>query len=108
MKPSQIYVQINKLAEYLQYGKDGQVAKRDNFENDWIKSFKKGSKYEDIDLLIVDEADRLKLPTLEIIRDVYDQNNIGMILIGLPGIENIYRVTLSYTQELDSFMKSKS
>lgn len=87
MRPSQIYVQINNLAEYLQYGKDGYVAKRDNLENDWIKSFDKGSRYEDVDLLIVDEVDRLKLPTLEIIRDIYDQNNIGMVLIGMPGIE---------------------
>lgn len=87
MRPSQIYVQINNLAQYLQFGKDGYVAKRDNFENDWKKSLKKGSGYEDIDLLIIDEVDRLKLPTLEIIRDIYDQSNIGMVLIGMPGIE---------------------
>jgi len=87
MRPSQISVQINKLAEYLQYGKDGYVAKRDHFETDWTKSFEKGRRYEDIDLLIVDEVDRLKLPTLEIIRDIYDQHNIGMVLIGMPGIE---------------------
>ncbi|MBZ5751310.1 MULTISPECIES: AAA family ATPase [Metabacillus] len=87
MRPSQIYVQINKLAEYLQYGKDGYVAKRDNLENDWIKSFKKGRRYEAVNLLIVDEVDRLKLQTLEIIRDIYDQHSIGMVLIGMPGIE---------------------
>lgn len=86
IRPSQISVQINKLAEYLQYGKDGYVAKRDHLETNWTKSFKKGRGYEDIDLLIVDEVDRLKLPTLEIIRDIYDQHNIGMVLIGMPGI----------------------
>jgi DNA transposition AAA+ family ATPase len=42
-------------------------------------------------LLIVDEADRLKLPELEVLRDRYDRANfgdgVGLALIGLPGIE---------------------
>ncbi len=43
--------------------------------------------FEDINLLIVDEIDRLKLQSLEQLRDIYDQNKIAMIFIGMPGIE---------------------
>ena len=45
------------------------------------------SSFEEIDLIIVDEIDRLKVQNLEQLRDIYDQNDIAMILIGMPGIE---------------------
>ncbi|EMF0066101.1 AAA family ATPase [Enterococcus hirae] len=43
--------------------------------------------YEAIDLIIVDEIDRLKLQHLEQLRDIYDRNDLTMVLIGMPGIE---------------------
>jgi DNA transposition AAA+ family ATPase len=38
-------------------------------------------------LLIIDEADRLKLGALELIRDLYDRTPLSVLLIGSPGID---------------------
>jgi hypothetical protein len=40
-----------------------------------------------VQLILVDEADRLKVPSLEQLRDLFDRSDIGLILIGMPGIE---------------------
>lgn len=44
-----------------------------------------GKKY--VQLLIVDEAERLSVQSLEYLRDLFDQYGIGLVLIGMPGIE---------------------
>ena len=46
---------------------------------------KYGKKY--IQLLIIDEAERLPTTTLEFLRDIFDRQGIGLILIGMPDVE---------------------
>ncbi len=40
-----------------------------------------------VELIIVDEAERLSTTALEYMRDLFDRHGVGLILIGMPGIE---------------------
>lgn len=40
-----------------------------------------------VELLLVDETERLSTTGLDYLRDLFDQHEIGLVLIGMPGIE---------------------
>jgi len=40
-----------------------------------------------VELLVIDEAERLSATALEYVRDQFDRTGIGLMLIGMPGVE---------------------
>jgi Rad3-related DNA helicase len=50
-----------------------------------------------VDLIVVDEADRLPATSLEHLRDRFDRRRLGLLLIGMPGLENDLPSTPSCT-----------
>ena len=38
-------------------------------------------------MLIIDESERLPTTAIELIRDIFDRTGVGVILIGMPGLE---------------------
>lgn len=43
--------------------------------------------YVHVQLIVIDEADRLAPPSLEHLRDRFDRRQLGLLLIGMPGID---------------------
>src|SRR5699024_4637174 len=70
VRPSKIHKDLLNLATQLTLGKMG------------YRTLKIQEEFDGLNELV-----RLNYKTLEIIRDIYDQLDIGMILIGMPGIE---------------------
>ncbi|WP_180257536.1 hypothetical protein [Bacillus cereus] len=54
---------IKQTCFSLQMSKDGYLAIKDNYKNNWTSSFEKADEFR-IDLIIIDKIDRLKFPTL--------------------------------------------
>lgn len=69
----------HSMAREMYRVKTCQITEKEAYQN--MKNY----KY--VDLIIVDEIDRLKLQQLEQLRSIYDENDLAMIFIGMPGIE---------------------
>jgi hypothetical protein len=59
-----------------------------------INKHSRGKKKEDIhcwlnhiELIIIDEVERLTTPAVEYLRDLFDRSDIGLMLVGMPGME---------------------
>jgi DNA transposition AAA+ family ATPase len=84
--------------------RDNEQAKRAVYTHDWIAgpipqlqptygqlaeeyAEKEGRIGDPTTLIVIDEADRLRMASLEQIRAIFDAREIGLILIGMPGLE---------------------
>ncbi|PXA55031.1 ATP-binding protein, partial [Staphylococcus pseudintermedius] len=73
------------------------LIKVNKYVHDHSKHYSDMFKY--IDLIIVDEIDRIKVQNLEQFRAIYDEHNLAMIFIGMPGIEKkLSRYTQLYSR----------
>jgi DNA transposition AAA+ family ATPase len=70
---------------------DDHIARVEMCIDDYLHRDVKGCrivKYQNlVELLIFDETERLSTPALEFIRDTFDRTGVGVILIGMPGME---------------------
>lgn len=55
------------------------------YEHEHSENF--SDAFQDIELIIIDEIDRLKVQHLEQLRSIYDERDLAMVFIGMPGIE---------------------
>jgi DNA transposition AAA+ family ATPase len=78
--PASIYAAISNIAYEFEC-----LVEKSIYKNKPIP-IKEGLK-DRLKLIIIDEAERLQPKSLEQVRDIYDRQQIAIVLIGMPGIE---------------------
>jgi hypothetical protein len=77
--PGQIARDVQRLRDGLRY-RLGDAYAASDAQRTWPPPAR-------TELILVDEADRLKMAGIEQMRDIYDRSQVGLVLIGMPGIE---------------------
>jgi DNA transposition AAA+ family ATPase len=81
--PKRIEKDVTELSLHLSILIEGAI-QLDQGKDEWLITALPPNRME---LLIIDETDRLKMPGLEQLRDLYDRGKMGLVLIGMPGLE---------------------
>jgi DNA transposition AAA+ family ATPase len=82
-QPKSIITEIKYLSRQFSYLKEHSLYGPD------IPSYAREKNQNFAELVIIDEAERLKPQALELIRELYDTSDVNFIFIGMPGIERI-------------------
>lgn len=56
-----------------------------------VTGFRVGDVTKLVELVIIDEAERLTPTALELLRDEHDRHGLAIIFIGMPGIDQLFR-----------------
>ena len=61
---------------------------RDAYYAQWKRYHSRHQEIQSVPVLVViDEVDRLKMASLEQVREIFDEGGMGLVLIGMPGLE---------------------